>query len=246
MQKGKMNKMNIWTKLAVGSAIINIVTFPVWVALRWLSVIVPNIDEFALTFPYVAFIVTCWLLAFPLVYFSVYCIWHWKVRYIGNHHLAWPILTILTYWPNLLTTIPTSFFVAIIYFFMHIVPDVRKKGKYSQVDQPTATSSSVALPSKYKLIKSTSFVTGWSLIGIAILIAITSCFAHFMIWNTAMGKITNVIGKPFTKEMADGLLAGSEVGKVTVVTILLCSITTAIGALLVHSSHKINRRLLEQ
>jgi hypothetical protein len=55
-------------------------------------------------------------------------IWHWKSRYNGSHSKLWGALLIIenTGWSRL------------IYFFRHVLPDKRNRGRYATVQTPQA------------------------------------------------------------------------------------------------------------
>ena len=236
-------KLNIWWKLALVSAIINIVTFPGWVLLRFGGILFGDLYE---EYGHYSIIFLCWFLVIPLVYFSVFCLWHWRTRYAGKYHIVWPIFTVVTYWPGGLTTLPGSFFVAIIYFFMHILPDIRRKGAYANPPKLVIDPPATPLPKKYTLLKTACFATGWSLIIIGLHAAILSCIAHFFIWGVFASRIPHLVGDPFTYKISKGLLLAVDVSKICVVSSLLCAITTAIGAIFIQISQRIRWRLLEE
>ena len=56
-----------------------------------------------------------------LVYLVLLTIWHWKGRYRGTHSNLWGGLLI----------IETSGWFKIVYLFRHIIPDVRRTGRYA-------------------------------------------------------------------------------------------------------------------
>ena len=61
------------------------------------------------------------LLLFPaLCYGYVVTIWHWKDRYRGQHTDLWGALILLE----------TSGWMKIVYFFRHMLPDMRHTGRY--------------------------------------------------------------------------------------------------------------------
>ena len=68
------------------------------------------------------------LLILPaFVYIYVIAIWHWKDRYRGKHSDLWGALIL----------IETSGWMKIVYFFRHILPDMRHTGRYlSETAQP--------------------------------------------------------------------------------------------------------------
>lgn len=54
------------------------------------------------------------------IFFCIMPIFHWKARYRGEHSDWWGVLLLLQLsgWP------------AIIYFFRHVLPDMRRSGRY--------------------------------------------------------------------------------------------------------------------
>ena len=61
------------------------------------------------------------LSAFPcLIYGYVLTILHWKARYRGNHSELWGVLILLE----------ASGWFKLIYFFRHMLPDMRGRGRY--------------------------------------------------------------------------------------------------------------------
>lgn len=61
-------------------------------------------------------------LILPLIgYLVVFTIWHWKGRYIGSHSNLWGALLL----------IETSGWFKVIYFFRHMLADLRQDGRYS-------------------------------------------------------------------------------------------------------------------
>lgn len=62
------------------------------------------------------------LLVLPaFVYLYVIVIWHWKDRYRGSHSDLWSALILLE----------TSGWMKLVYLFRHIIPDIRKTGRYA-------------------------------------------------------------------------------------------------------------------
>ena len=67
------------------------------------------------------------LLMLPcFIHLQFLAVWHWKARYIGNHSKLWGVLFILE---------ATGWF-KLIYFFRHILPDRRNRGRYLKVAPP--------------------------------------------------------------------------------------------------------------
>jgi hypothetical protein len=70
------------------------------------------------------------------VFVYLYCltILHWKHRYVGQHSTLWGVLLLLE----------TSGWMKIVYFFRHMLPDMKKTGRYAkrpnQTLEPTAPS----------------------------------------------------------------------------------------------------------
>lgn len=245
MIKEKKRKLNIWWKLAVASAFINIISFPFWILLRFADVLFN--DEYYFEYAHYSFLIVCWLCAIPIIYFGIFCIWHWRTRYKGKNPIAWPIFTVLTYWPGGLTFLPGSFFVAIVYFFMHIIPDIRNKGPYSEKPSELEISHSVApLPKKYKLAKGACFVTGWALIILGLYTVILSTIAHFTIWDIFAQRIPHLVGEKITHQISKALLLSVDVSKISVVSSVLCAFLTVIGAIFIQVSQKLRWRLLEE
>ena len=65
----------------------------------------------------VLFIIPCYL------YLYVLAILHWKERYVGNYSTLWGVLLV----------IETSGWLKIVYFFRHIIPDLKKRGRYRDI-----------------------------------------------------------------------------------------------------------------
>jgi hypothetical protein len=53
-------------------------------------------------------------------------IWHWKSRYKGSHSKLWGALLILE----------TTGWSRVIYFFRHVLPDRRNRGRYARLETP--------------------------------------------------------------------------------------------------------------
>jgi len=54
------------------------------------------------------------------IYLYLIPIWHWKSRYRGDHSLLWGAMLILE----------TSGWFKIVYWFRHVLPDIRARGRY--------------------------------------------------------------------------------------------------------------------
>jgi len=68
------------------------------------------------------------LLCVPaLVYVYIVIIWHWKERYRGRHSDLWGAILL----------IETSGWMKVIYIFRHLIPDMRKTGRY-RLDRSTS------------------------------------------------------------------------------------------------------------
>ena len=74
------------------------------------------------------------LIAPVLIFFCILPILHWKARYRGANSDWWGALLVLQLsgWP------------ALIYFFRHILPDLRRTGRYHS--EPDASTSRAAAP----------------------------------------------------------------------------------------------------
>jgi hypothetical protein len=69
--------------------------------------------------------VTGMFLVLPVVFHAILItIWHWKSRYKGRHSKLWGALLVLenTGWSKL------------IYFFRHVLPDRRNRGRYARLE----------------------------------------------------------------------------------------------------------------
>lgn len=239
------NKLNIWWKLAIVSLIINILTIPIWALLRWGEILFPHKDRIP-SYAHYGLVVTCWLLAVPLVYFAVFCVWHWRTRYAGKNHLAWPVLVVTTYWPNIITTLPGSFFVAIVYFFMHILPDIRGKGVYANPPDLVITPPATPLPAKFQLMKSACFTIGWGIIIISLLASTTALIANFTIWNIVAKRIPSLVGHTFTEKNAMAYIGLIDITKICVITNYFFAITAVVGGIVIYISQRLRWRLLEE
>jgi len=71
--------------------------------------------------PYMMFIVAVLLIVPWFFYVVVLTIWHWKHRYRGGHSDLWGALLL----------VETSGWFKIVYWFLHILPDWRSTGRYS-------------------------------------------------------------------------------------------------------------------
>ena len=68
----------------------------------------------------------------PVVfYFVVLPIFHWKARYRGSHSDGWGVLLLLQF----------SGWSAVIYFFRHILPDMRRTGRYASETDASQSGS---------------------------------------------------------------------------------------------------------
>ena len=66
-----------------------------------------------------------------MFYFVVLPIFHWKARYRGSHSDGWGVLLLLQF----------SGWSAVIYFFRHILPDMRRTGRYAPETDASQTGS---------------------------------------------------------------------------------------------------------
>ncbi len=79
------------------------------------------------------------LLLMPfMLHFYVLSVWHWGVRYRGKHKLLWGFVLL----------IETSGWFKIWYFFRHIWPDYKRRGRYHwRENVPMATHSQAGIES---------------------------------------------------------------------------------------------------
>ena len=61
-----------------------------------------------------------------IFYLNVMAIWHWKERYRGKHSDLWGAILL----------IETSGWFKVVYWFRHILPDRRSRGRYSRPASP--------------------------------------------------------------------------------------------------------------
>jgi uncharacterized membrane protein len=74
------------------------------------------------------------MMIIPVVFYVVVLtIWHWKHRYRGEHSDLWGAVLL----------VETSGWFKIIYWFRHIIPDLRGTGRYAE-DQPTDKTNAPA------------------------------------------------------------------------------------------------------
>lgn len=229
-------ELRVWWKLAFASSFLSVVTFPVWLALHFgeLSDILP--------IPFVPALYV--VLSIPAVYLCIFSLWHWRTRYAGQHHLAWLILFCITAWP-LFQFLPASTVVAVVYCFVHLVPDARGSGAYIFPLKVEFPPLATPLPERYKIIKSSCFVLGWSLIIGSILAAITTCIADIVIWNSFQQTIPHHTGKIFSEAVASALWIASQIAKTSSATCLISTIACAIGAVLIQISQSLRWKLLD-
>ncbi len=76
------------------------------------------------------------LIAPVVLFFFIMPILHWKARYRGGHSDWWGVLLLLQF----------SGWTPLIYFFRHILPDMRRSGRYRSEPDPTQTGSTPRLP----------------------------------------------------------------------------------------------------
>jgi hypothetical protein len=242
------DKLNIWWKLGIASAIISFVSYPAWFLFHWSDKIFPSSDKLAtILAPYAYIIVVCfWLSGFAVAFFSVFCIWHWRTRYAGRNHIVWPIITVLAYWPAFINPLPASFFVAIVYFFVHILPDIRRRGTYANPAITAIEPPATPLPKQYKLAKSACFTIGWSLIILSLIVSIIALIASFVILNILARRLPKLVGENITKQISSALVLSTDVSKTCIVTNFLCAITAAIGAIFIQVSQRLRWRLLDE
>lgn len=76
------------------------------------------------------------LIAPAAVFFCIMPIFHWKARYRGDHSDGWGVLLVLQFsgWP------------ALIYFFRHVLPDMRRSGRYRLEPDAAQANSTPRLP----------------------------------------------------------------------------------------------------
>lgn len=236
------DKLNIWWKLAIISLVLNVIATPFWMLLsakNIISLIFPNLHPHQIWLLYVFF-------ALSSGYFSVFVIWHWRTRYAGRNHLVWPILAVIAFWPNFFSLMSGTIFISIAYFFIHVVPDIKKKGAYASPPIIRISHPATPIPPRYQLVKSACFVLGWALIVLGLTFAALSCISHFVCWNAIEEKLPGLIGEHLTKTKCSALILASYVGKITVVTNVVCSIGIAIGTVLLYISPKMRWRLLDE
>ncbi len=79
--------LNIWWKLAFVSATLDVLTLPVWVFLCF--------GRFPESYPIPLVVPLCALMSLPVLYLTVFALWHWRIRYAGQRQLAWLILFVV-------------------------------------------------------------------------------------------------------------------------------------------------------
>ena len=235
-------KLDVWWKLAILSFIVDVLTCPVWI---WFGLI-DSPDKYPIPLYWVVSL--HFLLLLPYAYFLLFCIWHWHVRQAGCRTLTWPILFVVTCWiPSAFAHVPGPFWVALFYFFIHVLPDIRGKVRYANPPAiPPPQASASPLPPKWKLLKSACFVSALALIAVCLIGSIISCIDNFIIWNILADRFRELAGESITKKMAYGLLLAVDTTKLCVVTSLILAIGATVGAALLYASQRMRWRLLEE
>jgi hypothetical protein len=230
-------KLNIWWKLALVSAVLDVLTLPVWVFL--------HLGRFPESYPIPLVVPLCALLSLPVLYLTIFALWHWRTGYAGRHHLAWLILFVVTAWP-LFQTLPGSVFVALAYCLVHLVPDARGRGAYATPPSVQVRPPATPLPRSYRLAKSACFVLGWVLVVGGVLAAAITCGADILIWNNFQDTLPHETGKVLSESKASALWVACQIAKTTSVTCLLSALATALGAVLIQISQRLRWRLLDE
>lgn len=227
----------IWWKVLFISAAINIVTLPLWIMIHF--------QGFPESYPIPLYQPLFVILILPVIYLHIFSLWHWRTRYGGNHHIAWPILFVVTAWP-LFSMLPASVFIALAYCFLNLVPDARGVGAYKNPASPALLPPATPLPKSFQLVKSACFVLGWTMVVGGVFAALVTCLADFHIWNIFESTLPNEIGNQFTESMSNALWCASQIAKTTSLTCLLATLAAAVGAVLIQISQRLRWRLLEE
>jgi|GEM_PF-1704566 len=233
----KHSGRTIWWRLAFLSAVLNVITVPVWISLHF--------GNFPESFPIYLVAPMFGVLWMPVVYLSVFTLWHWRTRYAGRRHLGWLILFVITSWP-VFQNLPGSVFVVLAYFVVHLIPDAQDRGIYATPHLIEVPRPASPLPQGYQLTKSACFVFGWSLVFGGILCAAVTCWVAFVIWNSFQYTIANETGNILSESMTSALWVAAQVAKITSVTCLLSALAVAVGAVLIQVSQRLRWRLLDE
>lgn len=236
-------KTDIWQKLAFASLAIDLIGCPALIFLN----LAKDFNFMSLPFPLYWIEVLSYNIIVPIWYFITFCVWHWRVRYAGARSMAWMILFLATLWiPLVHISFPCAFLVALAYFLTHIVPDIRKRGAYANPPEIALAPPAPPLPRSWRHVQSACFVLGMVLIVLGVLSAIIVCIAHFVVWNIFADRIPEIVGETITRKISDAILLAVEISKVSVVTSLLASFETVIGAAFLYVSQRMRWRLLEE
>ena len=230
-------KLSIWWKMAFASTALDVLTLPVWVSL--------HLGRFPESYPIPLVVPLCALLSLPVLYLTIFALWHWRTRYAGRQHLAWLILFVASAWP-LFQTLPGSVFVALAYCVAHLVPDARGRGSYAAPPSVPVRPPASPLPRDYSLAKSACFVLGWSLVVGGVIAAAITCGADILIWNNFQNTLPHETGKVLSESKASALWVASQIAKTTSVTCLLSALASTVGAVLIQISQQLRWRLLEE
>jgi hypothetical protein len=231
------HELTIWWKFAFASAALDVLTLPVWVLL--------HLGRFPDSHPIPLVVPVCALLSLPVLYLTIFALWHWRTRYAGRQHLAWLILFVISAWP-LFQTLPGSVFVALVYCVVHLLPDARGRGAYAPAPRITVHPPATPFPESYRLAKSACFVLGWALVVGGVLVATITCGADILIWNRFQDIIPSETGKVLTQSKSSALWVASQIAKTTSITCLLCVMAAGVGAVLIQISQRLRWRLLEE
>jgi len=91
-----------------------------WMALAGGVVLIASFFIANETLQVMAVLVAALLLVPLVVWLVLLPIWHWKERYRGSHSNLWGALLV----------IETSGWFKIVYWFRHVIPDYRGRGRY--------------------------------------------------------------------------------------------------------------------
>ena len=216
-------KSNIWWKLAKISAISTIVLI-VLLGYR-------RVEE--LDWPLWCVIVSIVFTVISNLYLSVFSLWHWKTRYKGQYPFAWCLFFVYCWF-----VVPS-----LVYFFSHILPDINGKGIYAKPPDIPELSS---LQSKYKIVKSFCFVSGWVLICLGIIYSIRFFVAELTISDLFRDALVAHSPKDITDATAQAVIVYSRCMTFTSIMLFISSICIALGGLLIYASQRIRWRLLEE
>jgi len=183
-----------------------------------------------------------WVLATPVLYLCVFCLWHWRTRFKGKHPYAWAPLFVVG--PLAVPFLLHFYSVpCLLYFLVHVVRDIFGTGSYAPNGDSHAPPRFPAIDKRYSYVGTSCSIAGWALVGFGLFSAVVQSGVTWVIFDVFEETAAAYDGRTLTTSETSALILMSRIAIMMVVTCTCSAASAALGGVLLYLGERFSKRL---